>query len=256
MNFFDATILGIVEGLTEFLPISSTGHMILTSTFLKLPDQEFLKTFEISIQLGAIMAIVFLYARKFIANLEMYKKLIVAFLPTALFGFVFYKIIKTYLFSPTVVAVALIIGGIVLILLDHKIIGAKSKYNELDQVSYKNVFMIGLIQCISMIPGVSRAAATIIGGVYNGLDKKQATEFSFLLAIPTMFAATGYDLLKTSIDMNNHKLQLFIIGFVVAFMSAWVAVKLFLKFIEKYGFKFFGYYRIALGIIFLLFFWS
>jgi len=254
MNFFDATILGLVEGLTEFLPISSTGHMILASTFLKLPDQEFLKTFEISIQLGAIMAIVFLYARKFISNLEMYKKLIVAFMPTALIGFAFYKIIKTYLFSPLVVAIALIIGGIVLIILDKKIISANSKYNNLEQITYKNAFMIGLIQCISMIPGISRAAATILGGVYNGFNKKQATEFSFLLAVPTMFAATGYDLLKTPITITSHELQVFAVGFIVAFLSAWLAVKLFLKFIEKYGFKYFGYYRIVLGVIFLWFF--
>jgi undecaprenyl-diphosphatase len=251
MNLIDTTILGIVEGLTEFLPISSTGHMILTSDLLKLQNEEFLKTFEISIQLGAILAIVFLYARKFLKNTMLYKKLAAAFIPTAAIGFLFYKIIKTYLFNPIVVSVALILGGVVLILLDKRIVNAEQKNAELENISYRNAFFIGLFQSISVIPGVSRAAATIIGGVLNGFNKKQATEFSFLLAVPTMLAATGYNLLKVPGHFTPYEWLLLGLGSLISFISAWVAVKLLLKFIEKHGFSLFGYYRIVLGLLFL-----
>ena len=254
MNFIDAIILGIIEGLTEFLPISSTGHMILASALLQIQNEEFLKTFEISIQLGTILAIVFLYARKFLMNITIYKKLVVAFIPVAVIGFLTYKIIKTYLFNPIVVLIALIIGGIVLILIDKKVNSHSSKYREIENISYRHAFFIGLFQSISVIPGVSRVAATIIGGVFNGFNKKQATEFSFLLAIPTMLAATSYDLLKTNATLGNYELLILILGSLVSFISAFIAVKLFIKFVEKYGFTFFGYYRIILGILFLLFF--
>jgi undecaprenyl-diphosphatase len=254
MNFIDVIILGIIEGLTEFLPISSTGHMILASTLLQLQNEEFLKTFEIAIQLGAILAIVFLYARRFLMNITIYKKLIVAFIPAAIIGFLAYKIIKDYLFNPIVVSVALIIGGVVLILIDKKVNNHSSKYREIENISYANAFFIGLFQSISVIPGVSRAAATIIGGIFNGFNKKQATEFSFLLAVPTMLAATSYDLLKTQANIGNYELLILILGSLVSFISAWIAVKLFIRFIEKHGFTFFGYYRIILGILFLLFF--
>lgn len=254
MNLFHAAILGIVEGLTEFLPISSTGHMILASSILKLQNDEFAKTFEIAIQLGAIFAIVYLYARKFLWNITLYKKLAVAFLPAAIVGFFAYKTIKTYLFSPVIVSVALVVGGIVLILLDKRIVNGSQKHAKMEDIPYKNAFFIGLFQSISVIPGVSRAAATIIGGIFNGFDKRQATEFSFLLAIPTMFAATGYDLLKTSAHLTGHEFMLLGFGGVVAFVSAWVAVKLFISFINKHGFAIFGYYRIILGLLFMLFF--
>jgi len=254
MNIIDAIIIGIIEGLTEFLPVSSTGHMILASALLKLQNPEFLKTFEISIQIGAIFAIVFLYARRFLGNIMLYKKLLAAFIPTTIIGFLFYKIIKTYLFNPVVVSVALIIGGIILILLDKKIINTMAKYTDLEEISYRNAFFIGLFQGIAVVPGVSRAAATIIGGIFNGLNKKQATEFSFLLAVPTMVAATGYDLLKTPAQLAGFELVLLGIGLITAFISAWIAVKLFVWFIEQYGFAFFGYYRIVLGIVCLWYF--
>jgi undecaprenyl-diphosphatase len=252
MTLFDTVILGIVEGITEFLPVSSTGHMILCSAILRIQDDAFVKTFEIAIQLGAILAIVFLYARKFLSNFTIYLKLGVAFLPTAIIGFLAYKIIKTYLFNPFVVAASLIVGGIILIIIDKRVVNKKSNYIKVEDISLKNAFMIGLIQCISMIPGVSRAAATIIGGVFNGFDKKQAMEFSFLLAVPTMFAATGYDLLKTSASFGSDELKMLAIGFITAFIFAWLAVKLFLKLVENYGFKHFGYYRILVGLIFLV----
>ena len=252
MSTIQAIIIAIVEGLTEFLPVSSTGHMILASTLMGIHEDAFVKTFEIAIQLGAILAIIMLYAKRFLQGLTIYYKLFVAFLPTAVIGFLAYDFIKMYLFNPIVVATSLIIGGIILILLDKKVVARESKTDVLENIDYKHAFFIGLIQCFSMIPGVSRAAATIIGGVFNGLDKKQATEFSFLLAVPTMFAATGYDLLKTPLTFTQTEIGLLAIGLVVAFITAWMAVKVFLKLVEKYGFKHFGYYRIIIGVVFLL----
>jgi len=252
MEIYQAIIIAIIEGITEFLPVSSTGHMILASSVMKIQDADFVKTFEISIQLGAILAIVMLYAKRFLHGITIYLKLSTAFLPTAVIGFLAYDFIKTYLFNSTVVAISLILGGIVLIFIDKKVVEQQSKTDSLENISYKHSFLIGLIQCFSMIPGVSRAAATIIGGVFNGLDKKQAMEFSFLLAVPTMFAATGYDLLKTSIDFSRQEIVLLAIGLTVAFFTAWLAVKIFLKIVENFGFKYFGYYRIIIGILFLL----
>lgn len=252
MSIFQAIILAIIEGLTEFLPVSSTGHMILASSLMHLHDEEFVHTFEIVIQIGAILAIVSLYSKRFLSGINIYFKLATAFLPTAVIGFLAYNIIKTYLFSPLVVAISLIIGGVILILIDKRVINSKARWEDVENISYKNAFFIGLMQCFSMIPGVSRAAATIIGGVFNGLNKKQAAEFSFLLAVPTMFAASGYDLFKSGIDFTQEKVILIAIGMVGAFVSALIAVKFFIKIIERYGFKHFGYYRIIIGIIFLL----
>ncbi|MEI6613670.1 MAG: undecaprenyl-diphosphate phosphatase [Chrysiogenales bacterium] len=252
MNLIQSIVLAIIEGLTEFLPVSSTGHMILASSIMKIQNDAFVKTFEISIQLGAILAIVVVYSKRFWQGISIYLKLGMAFIPTAIIGFLAYDFIKAYLFNSIIVAVSLIFGGIVLILIDKKMVNQKSKTDVLQNITYKHAFFIGLIQCFSMIPGVSRAAATIIGGVFNGLDKKQATEFSFLLAVPTMFAATGYDLLKTSIVFSKNEIFLLGIGLIVAFFTAWIAVKIFLKIVEKYGFKHFGYYRIIIGILFLM----
>jgi len=252
VEIYQAIIIAIIEGITEFLPVSSTGHMILASSIMKIQDADFVKTFEISIQLGAILAIVMLYAKRFLHGITIYLKLSTAFLPTAVIGFLAYDFIKAYLFNSTVVAISLVLGGIVLIFIDKKVDLQQSKTDSLENISYKHSFFIGLIQCFSMIPGVSRAAATIIGGVFNGLDKKQAMEFSFLLAVPTMFAATGYDLLKTSICFSQQEIILLVIGMTVAFFTAWLAVKIFLKIVENFGFKYFGYYRIIIGILFLL----
>jgi undecaprenyl-diphosphatase len=253
MNIIQTIILAVVEGITEFLPVSSTGHMILASSIMKIHNDSFVKTFEIAIQLGAIGAIVMLYFKRFLQGINIYIKLGVAFIPTAIVGFLAYQTIKTHLFNPLIVALALIVGGVILIIIDKSVINRKTEYSDLENISLKHSFFIGLAQCFSMIPGVSRAAATIIGGVFNGLNKKQATEFSFLLAVPTMCAATGYDLLKTEASLSFHETILLAIGFVVAFISAWVAVKLFLKIVENYGFKFFGVYRIIIGITFILY---
>jgi len=203
MTLIQSIIIAIIEGITEFLPISSTGHMIIASTLMKINNDEFVKTFEICIQIGAIMAIMLMYVKKFLSGLNIYFKLMVAFLPTAIIGFLAYDIIKSYLFNPIVVATSLILGGIILIFIDQKVENQQTTVLEIESISYKNAFLIGLFQCISMIPGVSRAAATIIGGIFNGLNKKQATEFSFLLAVPTMLAASSYDLLKTTLPFHK-----------------------------------------------------
>lgn len=253
MTLLDTILTAIVEGLTEFLPVSSTGHMILLSYFLGNSEDEFTKTFEIFIQLGAILAIVFLYARRFLFDFPVYLKLFVAFLPSAVIGFLLYEIIKTYLFNHWVVAVSLIVGGIVLIILDKRLKQEPQTPDELRDLSYKQVLMIGFFQCFAMVPGVSRAAATIIGGMVNGLSKKSAAEFSFLLAIPTMAAASGYDLLKFEGTITGEQWQFLAIGFVVAFITALIAVKWFVNLLNKHGFTGFGYYRIIIGVLFILF---
>lgn len=254
MNYIEAIILAIIEGLTEFLPISSTGHMILAAEAMNLHESLFVQTFEIFIQLGAILAIVSMYIKRFLNGILIYKKLFIAFVPTVIIGFLAYEVIKLYLFNSLVVATALIIGGIILIWLDRRVTEKDSEYEDLELISYKNAFFIGLFQCLAMVPGTSRAAATIIGGVFNGFNKKQSTEFSFLLAVPTMIAASGYDLIKTPIEFTTHQMWLLTIGFIVAFIAAYFAVKIFLKIVKKYGFKHFGYYRIVLGVVFLLYY--
>ena len=252
MNIIQSIILSIIEGITEFLPISSTGHMILASSVMHIEEDAFVKTFEICIQVGAIMAIVIQYASRFLKGISIYFKLGIAFIPTGIIGFFAYPYIKTYLFNPTIVAASLVIGGIILILIDKKVMDRQAEADVIDNMKYKNAFFIGLFQSISMIPGVSRAAATIVGGVFNGLNKKQAVEFSFLLAVPTMFVATGYDLIKTSVVFSRHEILLLGIGLIVAFITAWFAVKVFVKIVQNYGFKYFGYYRIIIGILFLI----
>ncbi len=255
MTLIQALIIALVEGITEFLPVSSTGHMILTSAALGMAESEFLKTFEISIQLGAILAIALMYIQRFFNGIQIYFKLLVSFLPTVVIGLLAYDFIKGYLFSPLVVSISLIVGGILLILVDNRVKNNASTYAELEQIPLKNAFYIGLAQCVSMIPGVSRAGATIIGGVFNGLDKKQATEYSFLLAVPTMFAATALDLLKSPLQFTPEQQQLLAIGLITAFISAWITVKLFVVVVARTGFVYFGWYRIAVGALFLALIW-
>lgn len=256
MNILESIIIAIIEGLTEFLPVSSTGHMILAKAALGITEQGgFVDSFIVSIQIGAILAIVGLYYKRFLQGIEIYIKLMAAFIPTAIIGLIAYDTIKNYLFNPTVVALALIIGGIVLILIDKKIVTKETQVNDLSHIPLLNAMYIGLFQCLSMIPGTSRAAATIIGGVFNKFNKTQATEFSFLLAVPTMIAATGYDLYKTPISFTNSQIVILLIGMLVAFVSAFIAVKIFIKLVSAYGFKHYGYYRIGIGIIFLLVSW-
>lgn len=253
MTYFQALIIAIIEGLTEFLPVSSTGHMILASSLMKIQNRQFAETFEIVIQLGAILAVLCIYIKRFFVGINIYLKLLVAFLPTGVIGLLAYKTIKLYLFNPYVVSISLIVGGFVLLLLDKWGAEKKSAYKEIEDISFINAIKIGLIQCISMIPGVSRSAATIFGGIFSGFNRQQAAEFSFLLAIPTMFAASGYDLLKEKDNIHSEDISVLLFGALIAFIVAFLAVKAFVNFLNQYGFKHFGYYRIALGIVFLIY---
>lgn len=251
MSIVQAIIIAIIEGLTEFLPVSSTGHMILAQALMDIQDPEFANTFEIVIQLGAIMAVLLLYIKRFFTGIGIYLKLFTAFLPTAVVGLLAYKIIKHYLFNPFTVSISLILGGVMLILLDKWSEEKKSGYANVEDLSYAGAFKIGLIQCLSMIPGVSRAAATIFGGVFAGFNRQQAAEFSFLLAIPTMFAASAKDLWESKDLITAQNIQLLLTGSAVAFVVAIIAVKGFVSFLTRYGFRHFGYYRIIIGILFL-----
>ena len=251
MELIQAIILGIVEGVTEFLPISSTGHMILASKLMGLKQEEFLKSFEVVIQLGSILAVVVAFKDRIFKDLELWKRLIVAFIPTGILGLTLYKLIKS-LFTPSTVAYMLIIGGIIFILVELFYKEKEHHIEDVDQVSYKQALAIGLFQSLAMIPGTSRSGATIIGGLLIGLKRKAAAEFSFLLAVPTMFAATGYDLLKHYKEFDLSNIAALGIGFVTAFIVALVIIRWFLGFIKKHTFIPFGIYRIVVGVIFLM----
>ena len=250
MGIFDAIILGILEGLTEFLPISSTGHLILASHLMGIEQTAVHKSFEVSIQLGSICAVIFLYFKKLFSDFSLIKKLFVAFLPTGVLGFLFYKHIKA-LFAPETVAFMLIAGGIVFIALEYFYREKEHHIRHVEEISYKQAFLIGLAQSISMIPGTSRSGATIIGGLLTGLNRQTAVEFSFLLAIPTMVIATGYDILKNFSDFGGGDISNLAAGFITAFFVAMLAIKWFLKFVAKFSFVSFGVYRIVLGAAFL-----
>lgn len=255
MDIIQSIILGIVEGLTEFLPISSTAHLIITGQILGIDQTDFVKSFEIAIQLGAILAVVVLYWRKFFLDFEALKKIIIAFVPTAIIGFIFYKIIKSFLMeSNLIIALALFLGGLVLIFFEY----GKTKRtaeNGSDIITYKKAFLIGLCQSLAVIPGVSRSAATIIGGLSMKLSRQAIVEFSFLLAVPTMLAATGYDLMKSGLSFSGQEVIVFLIGFVVSFVTAIAGIKFFLKFIIKNNFFYFGVYRVVLGLGIILWLW-
>lgn len=253
MQNLHALILGVVEGLTEFLPVSSTGHMILTATILGIDirDSKFWTNFLIIIQLGSILAVIFVFWRRLFRGLELWFKLAVGFIPTGLIGLFVYDFIKN-LFDGYVVVFMLIFGGIVLIALELKHKGKNYAINSLDEIGFKQAFCIGLIQSLAMIPGTSRSGASIAGGLLLGLNRKVAAEFSFLLAVPTMIVATAYSIYKEpSMLSNENSLIPLAIGFVTAFVVAVLVIKFFLKFISQFGFVIFGIYRIILGILFL-----
>ncbi len=252
MELWQAIVLGIVEGLTEFLPVSSTGHLILVSSLMGIKQTEFQKSFEIAIQLGSILAVVFLFYGRLFSDIELWKRIVVAFIPTGVLGFLLYKFIKGYLFNPFVVSFMLVLGGIVFILVERWLKDHPPKYGDEDQIPYLKAFAIGLFQSLAMIPGTSRSGATIVGGLLLGLDRRTAAEFSFLLAVPTMFVATGYDLYKNHSQFSVENWQILTVGFITAFVSAVVAVKWFLGFVKKHSFVPFGIYRIAVGLIFLV----
>lgn len=266
MSIWQAIILAIIEGLTEFLPVSSTGHMIIAASLMGINELPITKIFEVNIQFGAILSVVVLYWRRFITGIDLYKKLLAAFIPTVLIGFLLMDIIDAMLESVAVTATMLVIGGVILLFVDKWF-----RHAEKQEITYKNAFFIGLFQCLAMVPGVSRSAASIIGGLAQGIDRKTAAEFSFFLAVPTMLAAAGYkfvkDLLKLEISdvltfdlekiqqsfmaISSHDIELLLIGNAVAFVVAMFAIKFFISFLTKYGFKMFGYYRIALGVVLL-----
>ncbi|WP_332444828.1 undecaprenyl-diphosphate phosphatase [Wolinella succinogenes] len=252
MDIFHAIILGIVEGLTEFLPVSSTGHLILVSELLGIKQDDFHKTFEISIQLGSILAVLALFRERLFSGVDIWLKLAVAFIPAGALGFLLYKHVKA-LFAPSTVAYALILGGIVFLVLEWLHKDKEYKINSVESIGYKEALAIGFFQALAMIPGTSRSGSTIVGGLILGLNRKVAAEFSFLLALPTMFIATGYDLYKNSHTLSIENLSALGVGFVVAFIFAMIAVKGFLKFISRFNFVPFGIYRIILGIIFLFY---
>lgn len=254
MDFLQTIILSIVEGLTEFLPISSTGHLILAAEVLNIPQTDFVKSFEIIIQLGAILAVVFLYWKKVITNTRLWPKLAVAFLPTGIIGLLFYKLIKGFLLgNQSIVLLALFIGGALLIILEKVYKEQKHHISNIDQISSKQAFLIGLCQSVSIIPGVSRAAATIIGGMFLGLKRTTAVEFSFLLAIPTMAAATGLDLIESNFSFTTNEYILLAVGLLGSFITALFAVKFLLKFVQTHTFIPFGIYRILLALLFWIF---
>lgn len=258
MTWFDLIVLSIVEGITEFLPISSTGHMIIASSILHISNDDFTKLFEICIQLGAILSVVVLYWKRFldVKRLDFYLKLIVAVFPALAFGFLFSKKIDQFLESPTTVALALLIGGVILLFVDQLFKNCEIDHEE--NLSFKKSFMIGLWQVIAMIPGTSRSAATIVGGMQQKLTRRFAAEFSFFLAVPTMVAATGYKLLKAvketpEILHNKDNVMMLVVGNIIAFIVAMIAIKSFIVFLQKNSLRAFGIYRIfAAGIIFLL----
>jgi undecaprenyl-diphosphatase len=253
MNFLEAIILAIIEGLTEFLPISSTGHMIIASTIMGNASDEFTKLFTVAIQFGAILSVVIVYFKRFLQSFQFYTLLFVAFIPTGVLGLLLKKHIDGLLENVMVVGVSLFVGGIVLLFIDK--IFEKNEHEKEVSLTFKSAFIIGTIQSIAMVPGVSRSAATIIGGLSQKLSRKAAAEFSFFLAVPTMFAATiksMYDEKEMLLQSEGKEWSLLIVGNLVAFVVAFIAIKSFISYLNRNGFKVFGYYRIALGAILII----
>ncbi len=256
MNLLQTIIIAIVEGLTEFLPVSSTGHMIIAQKILGIESSEFVKAFTVNIQFGAILSVIVLYWKRFFQSMDFYLKLIIAVIPALILGFLVGDFIDAMLEDVLIVAIMLVLGGILMLFVDQWF--NKTQDNEKNQeMDWKRALKIGLFQCIAMIPGVSRSMATIVGGMSTKLSRKNAAEFSFFLAVPTMAAASGYKLLKlltdpTGVSILSDNLITLIIGNVVAFIVAMIAIKFFIGFLTKYGFKAFGYYRIVVGLAILV----
>jgi undecaprenyl-diphosphatase len=254
MDYLQAIVLAIIEGITEFLPVSSTGHMIIASSFFGISHDEFTKLFTIVIQLGTILSVVVLYFKRFFQSFDFYFKLLVAFIPAVVFGLLFSKKIDALLENPVTVAVSLLVGGIVLLKVDDWF----SKETEVatsQDISILTAFKIGMFQCLAMVPGVSRSGASIVGGMTQKLSRTTAAEFSFFLAVPTMLGATAkkcYDYYKDGFVLTHDQINYLIIGNVVGFIVALIAIKSFIGFLSKNGFKLFGYYRIVVGIALLV----
>ncbi|MCK5293990.1 MAG: undecaprenyl-diphosphate phosphatase [Arcobacteraceae bacterium] len=254
MGILDSIILGIIEGFTEFLPISSTGHLIVASQFLNIDQNNVTKAYEVIIQFAAILAVILNYSDKFHpSKIELWKKLTIAFIPIGAVGFVFASSIKA-MFTIEIVAVMFIVGGIIFLIAEKFYKETDKHIDDIEKVSYKQALYIGLAQIAALIPGTSRAGASILGAMFVGLNRKASAEFSFLLAFPVMCATTGYDLLKHYKDFTDANFLVLGIGFVVAFFVAYLTIKLFLKFLENFTFVAFGIYRIIFGLVLLIWF--
>jgi undecaprenyl-diphosphatase len=254
MDYIQAVVLAIIEGITEFLPISSTGHMIIASSFFGIAHDDFTKLFTVVIQLGAILSVVVLYFKRFFQTLDFYFKLLVAFIPAVVFGLLFSKKIDALLENPITVAVSLVLGGIILLKVDDWFT-QKEETQKTEKISYTTALKIGLFQCLAMIPGVSRSGASIVGGMSQKLSRTTAAEFSFFLAVPTMLGATVkkcYDYYKDGFVLTHDQINFLIIGNIVAFIVAMLAIKSFIGYLSKHGFKMFGYYRIIVGLAILV----
>ncbi|MDI1316322.1 undecaprenyl-diphosphate phosphatase [Flavobacterium sp.] len=254
MDYLQAIVLAIIEGITEFLPVSSTGHMIIASSFFGIAHDDFTKLFTVVIQLGAILSVVVLYFKRFFQTFDFYFKLLVAFIPAVVFGLLFSKKIDALLENPVTVAVSLVLGGIILLKVDDWFT-ANEETDTIEHITYPTALKIGLFQCLAMIPGVSRSGASIIGGMSQKLSRTTAAEFSFFLAVPTMLGATVkkcYDYYKDGFILSDDQINLLIIGNVVGFIVAMLAIKSFIGYLSKHGFKMFGYYRIGAGLAILI----
>ena len=253
MTIIQAIILSIVEGITEFLPISSTGHLILVSRLLNISQTDFVKSFEIFIQLGAILAVVVLYFQKIWNNKKSWGKIIAAFIPTGILGLIFYNFVKNNLLgNPYVVVISLFLGGIAILILEKIIAKRDASIHQIKDITYPKTIAIGTTQSLAMIPGVSRSLSTIFGGLLMGLNRSTATEFSFFLAIPTMFSATALDLIKSSYQFTTEQFLLLAVGFIFSFVFALLSVRFLINFVKKHSFRPFAYYRIILAIVFLV----
>lgn len=254
MTILQSIIFGVVEGITEFLPISSTGHLILTAKLLKLEQTNFIKSFEIAIQFGAILSVVALYWKSLFVKREVMKRIAVAFIPTGILGLLLHGFVKQYLLSSDLtVVLALLIGGILLIAFEFAYVEKETSLEDVAHLSYWRAAMIGVAQSVAMVPGVSRSAATIVGGMLAGLKRKTIVEFSFLLAVPTMLAATILDLSKSYKEFTADQFDVLAVGFIVSFFVALVSIKWLLRYVQRNTFIAFGVYRIALALLFLLF---
>ncbi len=253
MDIIHAVYLGIIEGVTEFLPISSTGHLILASKIFQIPETEFLKSFEIIIQTGAILAVIALYWRRLLLDRAVFLRVVVAFLPTGILGLLLYKFIKIWLGSESIVVWSLLLGGIALIVFERWHTTEREIHTDIASLSYKQVFLVGCFQSLAMIPGVSRSGATIVGGLALGFERSMIVEFSFLLAVPTMLAATGLDLLKNYKNFSGSDTGVLAVGFLVSFVVAWLSIKWLLSFVRNHTFTSFGVYRIVIALVFLFF---
>ncbi len=255
MNIFHVIILAIIEGITEFLPISSTGHMVIASSFMGISKDEFVKLFEVAIQLGAILSVVVLYYKRFFKSLDFYYKLVVGVIPAVIVGVLLKKKIDLLLESPLVVACSLLVGGIILLFVDKWFNNPNAQVKKEEDISYATALKVGFFQCLAVVPGVSRSAATIVGGMSQKLTRTAAAEFSFFLAVPTMFGATVKEIWDyhkhVSATFTGEQIKFLAVGNVIAFVVALLAIKTFITFLEKRGFRLFGWYRIVVGIVLL-----